>query len=354
MRESEIIALFFEDGPGGPGGLPADDCARVDAQTIVTTDALVEGTHFRRDWSGPEDLAHKLWNVNLSDIAASGGEAAWCLLNLGLPPELSGEWTSTFAAAFRTACSADGGRLIGGDTFRAGRITLSLTLAGELSRLPISGNAGDDAGENDRAYRYLSRDGARKGDAVYVSGTLGLSQLGFEILSGERPTIRADQPGSAALHAAALDRHLRPRARLEWSRALRSRPELSSMLDLSDGLYPDLLRLAEANPALVFSINCDRLPHIGRQHSALPEAATAGVQTLPSVGALTNDEINALALSSGEELELLFTAPPGMRFEFPCSEIGQVSAAQSEAPSRERVQLRNPPFGGPPRWFQHF
>lgn len=350
MRESEIIALFLSDS--ADVGQPLDDCARLDSGTIVTTDALVESTHFRLDWSGPEDLAIKLWNVNKSDIAASGGEPDWCLLNLGLPAHLDDDWLRIFAQVLRTQLKQDNARLLGGDTFRSPHLVLSLTLAGRLTDNPIQSGGRP---------RQLTRDGSRPGDAIYVTGCPGLSLLGYQILSGLRPEIKATGP-SQALHAAAIERHLRPRARLEWARLLRVNPSVHCMLDLSDGLYADLIRLAAANPMLIYEIDWHRLP--------VPDGPTAD---------LTDEQLRELALSSGEELELLFAAPPGLRLEFPCTEIGRVidavepEMAQSAAalhraesePERKdlpgtneqparRVLLNGAPWGEPPQWFQHF
>ncbi|MCR9141544.1 MAG: thiamine-phosphate kinase [bacterium] len=407
MRESDIIALFFSRADRS--GVPQDDCARIDAQHIVTTDAVVEGTHFRRDWSGPEDLAIKLWNVNLSDIAASGGDPDWCLLNLGLPANIGDDWLRAFARQFRRECERDGGRLVGGDTFRSSQITLSLTLAGSLWR-------SDEATD----YRYLDRAGGAPGDAIYVTGAPGLSLLGYELLLGAdarnssgasraaKTTQNSDiglsniaqalreqsarrgsnHPDASALYRAAVERHLRPRARLAESRSLRSNPLVRSMLDLSDGLYADLLRLAEANPGLRYTIDCDRLPlpgvgvpDVSNSPGSLDSSDSSDSysdgreirsawRTLLDAGACTAADLQRLALGSGEELELLFSAKPGLDFAFPCAEIGRVTALDSspspsespgarqaaDADAEERVLLRNSAFEtrDRPQWFQHF
>ena len=362
MRESDIIALFAPEIPQTKfkTSLPdqnasprdsatlanLDDCARIDAETIVTTDTLVESTHFRLDWSAPEDLACKLWNVNLSDIAASGGEPEWCLLNLGVPAHISDDWLRRFAVALRTELNADlhtelnadlstesvqsqlkarPVRLLGGDTFRAPHLVLTLTLAG---RLPVA---------TQPEPRQITRSGGRADDGIYVTGAPGLSLLGYEILSGRRPEISTNDP----VHAAAIARHLRPRARMAWSRELRDIPEIHSMLDVSDGVYADLIRLAAANPKLSFEIDWERLP----LPAVLAQSPSFSEQRLP--------ELRELVLASGEELELLFTAPPGLTLAFPCTEIGRVGETTERDPA-DRVLLKGAPWTAPPRWFQHF
>ena len=328
MQEARIIDLFLPAGDGSnrrdPGAL--DDCAQVDEQTIITTDALVEGTHFRRDWSGPEDLAIKLWAVNCSDIAASGGEPDWCVLNLGVSADTSDEWLERFAQTLRAEITRDGGELVGGDSFRAPQIYLSLTLAGRLVN-----------------QRRMTRSAARAGDLIFLTGHTGLSQLGYQLLTdGEQKMAQTTTlfpfAMDSALLAAALERHRRPRARLEWSRQLREDTGVHAMLDVSDGLYADLGRLAGANPDLQFTLDCAALP--------APVNFTTNNKT-----AETESRYLELLLNSGEELELLFTAsddfvPPGDW----CTPIGRVSAAESQ----RRVILENAPWPEPPAGFQHF
>jgi thiamine-monophosphate kinase len=324
VREEDIIDLFYPDTAAD-----LDDCARVEDDRIVTTDALVEGTHFRLDWSSPEDLAVKLWAVNLSDIAASGGEPDWCVLSLGLPPTIEPDFLRRFAAALRAELRRDDCRLVGGDTFRAPVLLLSLTLSGRLERSPRE------------PPRYLGRQGARPGDSLYVSGEPGLSQLGYLYLAGERPP-PAD-PEQDPQYLAAVHRHRRPEARLAWARILRRHSEVHAMMDVSDGLYPDLQRLAAASRSLL-EIDWRRLP--------LPAVARERVAAHPqSSDDLTDAQWRELALTSGEELELLFAATPGLTFEFPCTEIGRVVAADASDPG---IRLNGAPWPVPPRWFQHF
>lgn len=332
MRESEIIALF----PIEPEPL-RDDCGQIDARTIVTTDSLSEGTHFRLDWSGPEDLACKLWNVNASDLAASGGTPEWCLLNLGLPADIADDWIRAFAAALRSELRSAGARLIGGDTYRAQTLQLTLTLGGSLS-----GTSGASA--------WLRRDGARAGDAIYITGTPGLAELGYELLCdsaiGTPPEIRGH---ADPLIRTAVQRHLRPQARAALAAQLCQSSTLrpSAMMDLSDGLYIDLGRLAAANPGLHFALDYDALPLF-----EIP--AESQLQ-------LDADRRQLLALTSGEELELLFTADPARAAELhaagvDCTIVGRVLPGNSSVTSQGGgLTLENAPWPAPPRpGFEHF
>jgi thiamine-monophosphate kinase len=391
MRETDIISLFFSRGAQDPktsarnhasrlksasepesaseSDLPRDDCARLDSATIVTTDSLAEGTHFRRDWSGPEDLAIKLWNVNVSDIAASGGDPEWCLLNLGLPSDTGDDWIREFAEALTAEVERDGGRLVGGDTYRSSLLTLTLTLAGKLpknhddSARPPARSAKQSNAHDAASHRYIDRRGARPDDAIYVTGAPGLSLLGYEILSGRRTRI-TKHGAHRALYQAAVERHLRPRARLAWSRTLRKNADLHSMMDLSDGLYADLLRLVEANPGLRYEIDCALLPlsDLRQERDVTPgdgghPASPDEVRAALAACEITEDGWRELALASGEEFELLFSAPPGLRFEFPCTQIGRISAdleGPAGGPASERLRLLNAPIKQTPRWYQHF
>jgi len=192
-----------------------DDCAilRPPGATddwLVSTDLLVEAVHFLPDTHAPSDIGHKALARGLSDIAAMGGEAKFCLISLALPDCVEDEWLDMFYEGVNRLGSETGTLLIGGDMAGAAQIVCDVVVCGSVPR--------------DSAMR---RDQARPGDAVYVSGSLGGSALGLESRTGD-----------------SWDRHLRPQPHLELGIFLRKTLGVRAAMDLSDGLSIDLLRFA--------------------------------------------------------------------------------------------------------------
>lgn len=234
---------------------------RLDAGEVLVaaTDTLNEGVHFSPG-AAPDGLGHKLLAVNLSDLAAMGAVPRWALMNLTLPEADEG-WIDAFAAGFAALAGRYGVRLIGGDTC-AGPRAFSLTLLGTHA----PGSA-------------LRRSTARRGDRVFVSGTLGDAALALHRrLAGDE----ALPPGLAA----ALDR---PEPRVDLGAALCG--IATACIDLSDGLLADLGHLARAS-GLGATLELDRFPH--SQHLA---AEPPGLRW-------------DLALCGGEDYELCFCVPP--------------------------------------------
>lgn len=190
---------------------PAEGCL------AVCCDTLVEGVHFPSDMPA-EALGHRVLAVNLSDIAAVGGEPAWALLSLTMPADNS-QWLEGFANGFKLLADRYGVALVGGDTSR-GTLAVTVTVIGKL---PRSGG--------------MLRSGARPGDGIWVTGTLGDAALGLK-----RWQSKGDRPlsGDSALLAAQL---FRPEPRLAAGRVLRD--VASAAIDLSDGVAVDLSRLLE-------------------------------------------------------------------------------------------------------------
>ena len=298
MLEDELIALFH----GAADASSLDDCAALPAAPhrngteLVTTDSMVEGTHFRRDWSSPEQVAHKLFQVNLSDLGASGGVPRWALLNLGLPADHDPAWARAFARALREELARSNCALIGGDTFRAPVITLGLTLGGPAARV-------------------LTRSNGRPGDALYLTGEIGLALAGYRLLNGDIQTAGEDEDARRA-----RERHLAPRARFEWARQIAAHPGVHAVMDLSDGLFADAGRFARASH-LDLGIELDDLP----------------ADTVLGRGWLSDEDV----VFSGEEFELLFLGEPGLVFVFPCRAIGTAIAGEGRTVytrSGERVK----------------
>ena len=236
-----------------PAGDDAAVLAAPDGRLAVSSDVLLEGRHFRRDWSGPRDVGHKAAAQNFSDIAAMGGVPTWLLLSMVLPGDLPVAWVEEFADGVAAECAPLGVIVAGGDMVRGDLITISVTVLGTLQgRAPVL------------------RSGARPGDAVAVAGRLGWSAAGLELLlSGENldaePGAGAAQANPGATKAGApgpadyLAAHRRP------TPPYAAGPEAAvagatAMLDVSDGLLADLLHLAVASGVAV-DVDSSRLAH---------------------------------------------------------------------------------------------
>ncbi len=240
-----------------PGGIIAlgigDDCAIYRApgsseDLLLTTDLLVEDVHFRRNTHSAADVGWKALARGLSDVAAMGGDPRFCLLSLALPPWADAKWVDGFYTGLLKLAARAGAPLIGGDLGTAEKLACDIVACGSTPR-----------------GRALRRDGARAGDLIYVSGSLGGAALG---LAG----------GSAA----ARKKHLRPEPRLELGRYLRDGRATAAM-DISDGISLDLHRLSKAS------------------------GLSAEIETPPVFRGATLEQ----ALHGGEDYELLFTAAPG-------------------------------------------
>ena len=262
ISEDEIIKRFFEPITDGLG----DDVARImlsgDRELLISTDALIEDVHFLRRCPA-HMIGEKAVRVNASDIVASGGAPRWFTLSVSLPPELELSWLSDFAEGIQRPMQEIGIHLIGGDTTRSPKhIAINITVFGTVGR-----------------GKSVPRSGARIGDWIGVTGNLGESLPGLEMLLGKRKLDREQ-----AQHW--LIRHFCPPYRGPFAQDVATR--VSAMMDLSDGLAVDLPRLLQASE-LRGEVDLGRLPRSA-------EAVQIGV---------TPEE----ALSGGEDYELLFTVP---------------------------------------------
>lgn len=228
--------------------VPAGDDAAVlavpDGRLAVSTDVLLEGRHFRRDWSGPRDIGHRAAAQNFSDIAAMGGVPTSLLLSMVLPGDLPVAWVEEFADGVAAECAPFGAVVAGGDMVRGDLITISVTVLGTLQgRAPVL------------------RSGARPGDMVAVAGRLGWSAAGLELLLAGAGGAPASDGGSGADSAPAaqtaapqaadyLAAHRRP-APPYAAGPEAARAGATAMLDVSDGLLADLMHLAVASGVAV-------------------------------------------------------------------------------------------------------
>lgn len=323
--ESRLIGLLRERvlNDGELSREFRDDCAWLsppsfaDERTIVTTDALIEDVHFRREAIRPRDLGWKTLAVNLSDLASKGARPTGFFLNWCLPQGISEEWAREFADGLNEAAMFGACPLLGGDTTASpGPISLSVTAVGVVRGTPPW------------------RTGGRAGDVLVVTGGLGLSALGLAVQEGEwEGTSLSDQ---ARHHA--LRRHHRPVPRLAEGRFLAR--SARAMMDLSDGIARDVPRLARAS-GLAFEARIADLP------------AAADLMDLRARGVLSAEEERAFAFFGGEDYELLAALPaseaPAIVQEFvdtfgtPLTAVGQLREIESlSRTSKSWTDFANP------------
>ncbi|MBV9442877.1 MAG: thiamine-phosphate kinase [Acidobacteriaceae bacterium] len=299
MRETEVIERVRAMASAGPRhrelirGI-GDDCAIFRPESgwdlVFTTDFVLEGRHFTLETHGAEDVGYKALARSLSDLAAMGSEPVFCLVSLAVPNKLADQWTRRFYEGLLTLASAYQVMLAGGDLARFDHVIADVICCG---RVP----------EN----QALTRDRAKAGDRIFVTGTLGESAAGLRTGQGK-----------------AWKRHLRPSPRVEAGQALRNMGVVAAM-DLSDGLALDLRRM------------CDESNVSAELMDSLPIAR----------GATLED-----ALYGGEDYELLFAASEQMKLpraiaNVPITEIGTF-AYRTDVP----VSFRGEPLEA--AGFDHF
>jgi len=265
VDEFELIERFFDRRVASPGvavGI-GDDGAVLKPppglDQVQVIDTLVEGVHFPGD-AHAADIAYRLVAVNLSDIAAMGSRPSWMTLALTLPQK-DEQWLADFADGLFEAATKYNVALVGGDTTRGEAVVATLHVSGEVE----AGGA-------------LLRSGAKVGDSIFVTGTLGDAAAGLELL----------QRGDYDEYLVA--RYLRPSARIETGRALVACA--SAAIDVSDGLLGDLKKLLAAS-GVGGELDVENLPMSDAIMSRFDEARRTG-----------------FALTGGDDYELCFTARP--------------------------------------------
>ncbi|ONH33786.1 thiamine-phosphate kinase [Pseudofrankia asymbiotica] len=223
LGEFGLIRAITARFPGGGELLigPGDDAALLaapDGRVVATTDLLLEGRHFRRDYSSGYDVGRKAAAQNLSDVVAMGARPTGLLLGLAAPGDLPVAWVLRLADGLRDECAEVGAVIAGGDVSSADRVILAITALGDL------GGA-----------EPVRRSGARPGDRVVLAGRLGWAQAGLELLG-----VGADGPTGL------LDAHRRPEPPYAAGRALAA-AGASAMCDVSDGLLADVGHIATAS-----------------------------------------------------------------------------------------------------------
>jgi thiamine-monophosphate kinase len=304
MGEFELLARIRErlprTGPRVRLG-SGDDAAIVvpGGATATSVDALIDGVHFRREWSGLGQIGGKALAAALSDLAAMGAEPGEAYVVLGVPDDLDEDGCLELLDGMAALAAETGAALAGGDVTRAPALTLAMTVVGHAA------SAGD----------FVTRAGARPGDALVVTGELGGAAAGLLLLED---TTEAGGSALARSPFAALSdtnseraliaRQLQPRPRLEAGRALAA-AGATAMIDLSDGLGGDAGHVAEAS-GVRLRIDATALP-VQEGVAAVAEATgrvAEGVAATGEAAALPRDAL-LVATAGGEDYELLAALP---------------------------------------------
>jgi thiamine-monophosphate kinase len=307
-----------------------DDAAIIrpakDHQLLVTTDLLIEEIDFKRDWITPQLLGHKSLAVSLSDIAAMGARPRWALISIGLPKEI---WRSKFKEEFYE-----------GYLNLANKYNVSL-IGGDISSTPdhividsfVIGESAKD--------RSILRSEAKPGDLIFITGSLGGSALGLQLLNQGIQLKRANSRRRTKHNAyqELLLRHLQPEPRLSWGQTLSQKRLATSMIDISDGLSSDLMHICEESNT-----------------GAYIEAAKIPID--PNLSALDHTNSNLqLALNGGEDYELLFTVSPKRAHLIP-KEIEGIQATcvgeMTDETNRVYIKREKRRYRLRPEGFNHF
>ncbi len=285
LGEVELIArlahIFGAAPPEVVLGI-ADDCAALDLggpdYLLWTVDTLVEGVHFDLAYTSLSRLGHKSLAVNLSDIAAMGGEPLYTLLSLGWPPDRDLAGALEFGQGL-AACARDYGvAVIGGDTVASPPgLTIAVTVLGKVPQNTL-----------------LRRSGANPGDLVYVTGPLGEAAAGLELL-------RRNLDMDPSLREPLVRAHLEPVPQVAAGRLLARAGLATAGIDLSDGVATDLMHIC-------------RLSGVGARLAAKDIPVSPGVRIV--AGMVGKDPLD-LALQGGEDFQLLFTAAPAQAPRIP-------------------------------------
>ncbi len=326
-----VASVLARYGPQPAGVLvgPGDDAAVLDltGPVVASTDTLVEGHDFRREWSSAADVGVKTAAQNLADVAAMGARPVALLVSLAAPAQLASGWARELADGLADECARAGASVVGGDVSAAERVVLTGTAIGVL----------------DGPGAAVLRSGARSGDVVALAGRTGPSAAGLELLlasSGDPPEDLTSDPAPAPdVVAALVDAHVAPRPPYPAGAAARQ-AGATALIDTSDGLLRDAERVARAS-GVVLDLD--------------PDALAPGDDLVAAAGLLgdTAPRERALGwvLAGGEDHALLACFPPDAALPDPFRPVGSVRSAQDgEQPG---VLVGGRPWHGATGW-RHF
>jgi thiamine-monophosphate kinase len=278
--------------------------AAPDGRVVASTDLLLEGRHFRRDWSTAYDVGRKSAAQNLADIAAMGAVPTALLLGLVVPAELPVTWPTELMDGIRDECQVAGAAVVGGDVVRGDSITIAITALGDL-----------------RGHDPVTRSGARQGDVVAYTGWLGWSAAGLAVLSRGFRSPRAF-----------VEAHRRPEPPYHAGPAAAGLGA-TAMTDVSDGLVADLGHIAQGS-----NVRID---------------LSSGLVDIPSqmndIGQAVGIDPLHWVLTGGEDHAIVATFPPGVKLPARWKVIGEVHGATA----RPQVTVDGAPWTGEGGW-DHF
>ncbi|GAB6983863.1 thiamine-phosphate kinase [Nocardioides pyridinolyticus] len=298
---SELVALFPQGEQVIVG--PGDDAAVLRVKSghvVVSTDLIVEGRHFRRDWATASDVGHRAAAQNLSDINAMGGRATSLTIGLAAPPDLPAQWALDFARGFADECALVGASVVGGDLTRADEVVIAVTVLGACTQAPVL------------------RSGARPGDVLAIAGRQGWSAGGLAVLGRGFRSPRV-----------LVEAYRRPEPPYDAGRVA-AEAGATAMIDVSDGLLADAGHLA-ADSGVAIDVHT---------------AAFDIPEPLQAVGAATGADPITFILGGGEDHALLATYEAVDAVPEGWAVIGTVSEG-------EGVTVDGAPYEGPTGW-THF
>ncbi len=309
VGEFTLIEAITAGLTGGPGVLlgPGDDAAvlATDGPVTVSLDVLIEGVHFRTDWSAARDVGRKAVAVNVADLEAMGARATSLLVGFSAPPTCEFSWVLDFAAGLAEEARTAGVSLVGGDVTSARDITVSICVLGQLEGRPP-----------------VLRSGARPSDVVALRGRLGWAAAGWVVLGRGFRSPRA-----------VVEAYRVPQVGYGTG-ATAARAGATSMIDISDGLLADLGHVATAS-----AVDID-----------LHQEAFDVAEPLQAVAAATGTDPYALILTGGEDHALAATFPNGAAIPDGWQVIGTVQPAGND---HGRVLVDGAPWAGA-GGFDHF
>lgn len=298
----EAFTALFEQGEHVLVG-PGDDAAVLrirNGHVVVSTDLMVEGRHFRRDWVSAEDVGHRAAAQNLSDINAMGGTAHSLTIGLAAPPDLPAQWALDFARGFAAECAEVGACVVGGDLTRADEIVIAVTVIGACTQAPVV------------------RSGASAGDVLALTGRQGWAAGGLAVLARGFRSPRA-----------LVEAYRRPLPPLAAGR-IAAEAGATAMIDVSDGLLSEAGHLAAASGVAI-----DVRTH-----------AFELAEPLIAVGSALGVDPLQFVLGGGDDHALLATFPSRAQLPDGWQVIGSVSEGSG-------VTVDGAEHEGPTGW-KHF